>query len=137
MEDHTDPAGIGSGSPGNPANPAVAIGVALAASAAGAVLIYVLSGKLLLGQDVPVLAMGALVGLAVRLVSKGVPHGLAIAAVVIAMLGAAAGFIWAETQIYSPFMLDMAIRRIFSLQGIIVFGFSGSFTYLIARRRPG
>lgn len=137
MEDQPDTTGIGSGSPGSEANPVVVIGVALAASAAGAVLVYVLSGKLLLGQSVPVLTVGPLVGLALRLVCKGVPHGLAIAAVVIALLGAAAGFIWAETQIYTPFMLDMALRRIVSLQGIIVFGLSGYFAYLIARRRPG
>ncbi len=134
MADHPDTTDIGSRSPISAANPAVAICVALAAAAVGAVLVYLLSGKIQLGQDVPVLVVGPLVGLALRLICKGVPHNLAIAAVVISLLGAAAGFIWAETQIYTPFMLDMALRRIVSLQGIIVFGFSGYFAYLIAKR---
>ncbi len=137
MAEHPDSSGFGSESPSNEANPAMALGVALVASAVGALLVYVLSGKLLIGQSVPVLVVGPLVGLALRLVCKGVPQNLAIAAVIIALLGAAAGFIWAETQIYTPFMMDMALRRIASLEGIIVFGFSGYFAYLIAQRRPG
>jgi hypothetical protein len=134
VEEYPDTAGVGSGSPSGEANPVVAIGVALATSAVGAVLVYVLSGKLLMGQSVPVLVVGPLVGLALRLICKGVPHGLAIAAVVIALLGATVGFILAETLIYIPFMMDMAFKRILSLQGVIVFGFSGYFTYIIARR---
>ena len=135
MEDQPGTTGFESRSPHNITNPAVAIGVALIAAAAGAVLVYVLSGKLLMGQSVPVLMVGPLVGLALRLICKGVPHSLAIIAVVIALMGATVGFIWAETLIYTPFMMDLAFKRILSLQGVIVFGFSGYFTYLIARRR--
>lgn len=135
MADHPATTDIGSGSPDRGASPALVLGVALAAAAVGAVLVYLLSGKLMLGQSVPVLVAGPLVGLTLRLICKGVPQGLAIAVVVIALLGAAAGFIWAETLIYTPFMLDRAIKRMLSLQGVIVFGFSGYFTYLIARRR--
>ena len=69
-----------------------------------------------------------------RLVAIALPHGLAIVAVFIALLGATVGFILAETLIYTPFMMDMAFKRILSLQGVIVFGFSGYFTYIIARR---
>ncbi len=135
MADHSDTTDYGSDSSSSGASPALAIGVALAASAVGAVLVYFLSGKIQLGQDVPVLLVGPLVGLAVRLVTKGVPHGLAIAVLIIALLGAAAGFIWADSIIWTPFMLDKALRRIASLPGVIVFGFSGYFAYLVARRR--
>jgi len=120
--------------PGSP-NPAAVIGVALIMSIISGALVYYFSGVLLMGQYGPVLLAGLLVSLSLRLIFKGVSMYLAITAMVLALLAAAGGFIMAETKIYTPFMLDMAIRRIFSLHGIIVFGFTGYFGFRISNKR--
>ncbi len=135
MQDPQDPTDFGYETKPTGMNPAAPIGVAVVAACLAGVLVYYLSGPMHMGQYGPVLLAGLLVSLALRLTFKGVSHYVAITAMAVTLLAAAGGFILAEKHIYTPFMLDMAIKRIFSLHGIIVFGFTGYFGYRISKKR--
>ena len=113
-------------------NLALAVLAAVIAAAVSAALCYVLTVHARIGQAVPVLAAGPLVGLAVRVVARRRDPTVGLIACVLAAAGAVAGFIWADYFIWTPFMFGQTIRRILSLPGIIVFGVTIYLAYRIA-----
>lgn len=135
MEDQPHPSDAGYENPPVGPNPAAPIGLGVILACLAGAMVYYLSGPMLMGQYGPVLLAGVVVSLPMRLIFKGVPHTTAIIIMTVALIAIAAGFVLAEKHIYTPFMLEMAIKRIFSLHGIIVFGFTGYFGYRIANRR--
>lgn len=106
---------------------------AVAALVAGGV-VFVLTVYARLGQDVPLLLAGPLVGGAVRLFTGGVSPRLAVFVSAIAFVGALAGFVAADIQIWEPFMIEGTIRRALSLVGIVLFAFTTYLAYIIAAR---
>ena len=122
--------------PTSPPPPSLVIPVAAVAAVVGAGVCYLLSVPAGLGQAVPVLAVGPIVGGAVRLLLKGVSRREAIVVAVIALCGALVGFIAADYHLWTPFMIGGTVGRILSLLGIAIFAITTYLAYIIALRQP-
>jgi len=106
----------------------------IGAGLVGAVLYWLLVKYVGLQQSVPMLAVGALVGLAVRLTSKAGDAAAGWVAVVITLVFATLGFIWADSAVWTPFDLQLTIQRLLSILGILVMAISAYIAYALARR---
>lgn len=112
----------------------LAIAAGIAAGIVGAVLYWLLVKYLGLQQSVPMLAVGALVGLAVRLTSEGGDVAAGWVAVVITLVFASLGFVWADSAVWTPFDLQLTIQRLLSILGIMVMAISAYIAFILARK---
>jgi len=101
--------------------PVMAIAIAVIAAAVGAVGQWAVSVHLWHDQAVPILLPGLLVGLGVRFIAGGVRGNGVWLIMIIALVGAMAGFIWADTYFWKPFDISLTLKRAFSLMGILAF----------------
>lgn len=120
-----------------PLPPSLVIPIAVVAAGVAAGVCYLLTIPAGLGQAVPVLVVGPIVGGLVRLLAGGVTRGEAIVVAALALCGAVAGFVLGDYEIWTPFLIGETIRRILSLPGIVVFGATTYLAFIIAVRRGG
>ena len=106
----------------------------LVGAALGAAIFFLAAGWLR-DQVVPGLAVGPVVGLAVRLLGRGRDTRFRTIAAVCAVLSYVTGFIWADSLFYEPFMLEESVKRLLTLQALIIHAFNVYLAYLIAARR--
>ena len=82
------------------------------------------------------LLSGLLIGLAAKFtLSRPIPP-LRIAAIVLVVLGSFAGYIWVDSKIWTPFMLDMSIQRFFrDFIALLMVGFGCYIAFALASPR--
>jgi len=112
----------------------LAIIAGIGAGIVGAVLYWLLVKHVGLQQSVPMLAVGALVGLAVRLTSQTGDAAAGWVAALITIVFATLGFIWADSAIWTPFDLQLTIQRLLSILGILVLAISAYIAFALAKR---
>ena len=85
------------------------------------------------------LLSGLLIGLAAKLtLSRPIPP-LRVAAIVLVVLGGFAGYIWVDSKLWTPFMLDKSIERFFrDFVALLMVGFGCYIAFALAspRLRP-
>lgn len=82
------------------------------------------------------LLSGLLVGLAAKFtLSRPIPP-LRVAAIVLVVLGSLAGYIWVDSKIWTPFMLEKSIERFFrDFVALLMVGFGCYIAFALASPR--
>ena len=108
----------------------IAAGVGAAVLAMGA---YFGLALLLTDQSVPFLIVGPLVGLAIRLTNRSADPRMGVVAAVTSGMAAVIAFVITDTQFWTPFMMGETLKRLLSLQGILLTALTIFLGYLIAK----
>ena len=76
---------------------------------------------------------GILVGLAGKLTLRQPIPPLRVAAIILVVIGTAVGYIWVDSKIWTPFMLDKSIERFFrDIMALLAAGFGGYLAFIFA-----
>ena len=82
------------------------------------------------------LLSGLFIGLAAKFTLKHPIPPLRVAAIILVVLGSIAGYIWVDSKLWTPFMLDKSIERFFrDFVALLMVGFGGYIAFALAAPR--